>query len=80
MKPVFEHALIVLEKAEDWVTNTDLANEVQLVFPKADMRLVFKKLRNTANIGHDSKLGYRYYEPSDLTNKVQECLDRGDNW
>jgi hypothetical protein len=38
-----------------------------------------------ANIGQwkdmASKTNYlRYYPPNELTNKVQECLDRGDDW
>lgn len=38
-----------------------------------------------ANVGqwkdHKTKVNYlRYYEPDELTNKVQECLDRGDDW
>jgi len=76
----YQHALIVLEKKNDWMTVEDLTVEIQTVFPKVMTSGVFKKLRNTAHIGYESKLGYRWYEPNDLTNKVQECLDRGDGW
>lgn len=38
-----------------------------------------------SNIGqwqdHKTKVNYlRRYEPNELTAKVQECLDRGDDW
>lgn len=80
MKQIIDHTLIVLEKADDWMTPQEITNEVRALFPKADMRPIFKKLRNTAHIGHDYKLGYRYYEPNALTIHTQECLDRGDDW
>lgn len=39
----------------------------------------------TSNIGqwqdNKTKVNYlRWYEPNELTAKVQECLDRGDDW
>lgn len=39
----------------------------------------------TANVGQwqdqKTKVNYlRWYEPSDMTKQVQECLDRGDDW
>lgn len=80
MKTIFDHTLIVLEKADDWMTVQEITTEVQSLYPKADMSPVFKKLRNLAHIGYESKLGYRWYEPNDLTDKIQECLDRGDDW
>lgn len=45
-----------------------------------------KEITDTmSNIGqwqdNKTKVNYvRWYEPNDLTNKVQECLDRGDDW
>lgn len=80
MKQIIEHALIVLERTDDWITPDELTAEVRAVFPKADMRPVFEKLRKLAHIGYFSKEGYRYYEPNELTNKIQECLARGDAW
>lgn len=80
MNKKIEHALIVLEKQEDWMSKDDLANEVRRVFPKTELRDVHKYLYSRANIGYDSQLGFRYYEPNELTNKVQVCIDRGEDW
>ena len=79
MKKIIEHALIVLEKQGDWMTREELTIEVRQVFPKADMRPVFKYLYGRSHIGYENG-AFRYYEPNELTNKVQECLDRGDDW
>lgn len=80
MKKIIDHTLIVLEKADNWMTKEEITAEVKTVFPKADLSQVWKKLHTLAHIGYESKLGYRYYQPNDLTDKVQECLDRGDDW
>jgi len=79
MKKIIEHALIVLEKQDDWVAKEDVTTEVRRIFPKADMRPVFAHLQTRAHIGYQNGT-LRYYPPNDLTNKVQECLDRKDNW
>ena len=42
-----------------------------------------KALEAIANIGgwrNDSGTWYRWYQPNKLTKKVQECIDRGDDW
>jgi hypothetical protein len=49
------------------------------------IRSAFRELENVAHIGQwydaQTKKSYiRWYEPNDLTNHVQECLDRGDDW
>lgn len=80
MKKAIDHTLIVLEKADDWMTKEELTAEVKTVFPKVNMWDVWKKLNNLAHIGYISNRGYRYYPPNELTNKVQECIDKGDNW
>lgn len=46
---------------------------------------VLKELENIAHIGQwwDTEkrtVWLRYYQPNELTDKVQECLARGDNW
>jgi hypothetical protein len=79
MKKIIEHALIVLEKQDDWMIKDDITIAVREVFPKADMRPVFTHFRSRANIGYE-KGKFRYYPPNELTNKVQECLNRGDDW
>lgn len=79
MNKAIEHALIVLQKQDDWMTKESLELEVKQLFPKISLYPVFKYLYNRANIGHD-KGSFRWYEPNDLTNHVQECLNRGDNW
>jgi len=79
MKKIIEHALIVLEKQGDWMTRDELTTEVRQVFPKAYMNPVFKYLYGQAHIGYEHG-AFRYYEPNDLTNHVQACLNRGDNW
>ena len=54
--------------------------------PFSHLRFVKKFIEDTqAHIGRwrDQKTGktfYQWYPPNDLTNKVQECLDRGDDW
>jgi len=81
MKPIVDHTLIVLERADDWMTPYELTNEVRAVFPKADMRPVFKKLRTIVNIGQDNKLGYRWYPWREGVDDItQAALDRGDDW
>jgi spore coat polysaccharide biosynthesis protein SpsF (cytidylyltransferase family) len=80
MNKIIEHALIVLQKQDDWMTYEEIRDEVKQLFPRVDVSVVFKYMDKKAHIGRDSKLGYRYYEPNELTNKVQECLDRGDDW
>jgi len=53
--------------------------------PKELIMEALKELENLANIGQwwnpEQKCAYiRWYPPNELTNKVQECLDRGDDW
>lgn len=80
MKKIIDHTLIVLEKADSWMSKEEIATEIKAIFPRVNLQEVWKRLNILANIGYDSKKGYRYYEPDGLTNKVQECLDRGDDW
>lgn len=66
--------------------NDLLVEAIQAGYRKYDIRRVKSFLENSqSNVGfwYDSKTKktyYRWYEPSELTDKVQECLDRGDNW
>lgn len=72
--------------------NTDVdRNDLIAVAEKAgykrdDVYDTLKEITDTmSNIGqwqdNKTKVNYvRWYEPNDLTNKVQECLDRGDDW
>lgn len=80
MKQIIEHTLIFLEKADDWMTPEEITTEIHAVFPKADTKPVFTRLRQLAHIGKEAGLGYRWYEPNELTDHVQECLDRGEDW
>lgn len=80
MKQILDHTLIVLEKADDWMTAEEIITEIHAVFPKVDTRPVFARLTQLAHIGKEIDLGYRWYEPNELTNHVQECLDRGEDW
>jgi hypothetical protein len=79
MKKVIEHALIMLQKQDEWMSREDLTTAVREVFPQADMRPVFRYLYGRAHIGYENGK-FRYYKPTPLTNKVQECLNRGNNW
>lgn len=55
-------------------------------YKRDDVYDTLKEITDTmSNIGqwqdNKTKVNYvRWYEPNDLTNKVQECLDRGDDW
>lgn len=72
--------------------NTDVdRNDLIAVAEKAGYKRdqvydTLKEITDTmSNIGqwqdNKTKVNYvRWYEPNDLTNKVQECLDRGDDW
>lgn len=72
--------------------NTDVdRNDLIAVAEKAgykrdDVYDTLKEITDTmSNIGQwqdkNTKVNYvRWYETNDLTNKVQECLDRGDDW
>jgi hypothetical protein len=80
MNKIIEHALIVLEKQDDWMTRDDLKNEVLRVFPNANMQTVYNYLYGRANIGYDSAGGFRWYKPNKLTAQVQACLNRGEDW
>lgn len=53
--------------------------------PRDTVHQALRDLENISNIGHwwnaKQKCAYvRWYAPNSLTNHVQECLDRGDNW
>lgn len=55
-------------------------------YKRDDVYDTLKEITDTmSNIGQwqdkNTKVNYvRWYEPNDITNKVQECLDRGDDW
>lgn len=73
------YTLEVLQEHEDWINEKQLLQEVRKLYPKADLSPVVRRLKKTANIGH-MQGKYIWYEPSDLTKQVQECLDRGNDW
>jgi len=74
-----------LQQADDWVTTEELWAVLNTMKHAPPWRDIKRKLDNTANIGslYDRERQttvFRWYEPNELTNKVQECLDRGDDW
>lgn len=72
--------------------NTDVTRDKLMTVAKKEgyepdqVYEALKEIADTrANIGqwqdHKTKINYlRWYVPNDLTNQVQECLDRGDDW
>lgn len=87
MKTIFEHALIVLEKAGDYVSEEDLTMEIHAVFPDAKLGNIFTRLKQPLFIGYDRELGYKWFDWEKVDKKTKEllilnrgCLARGDDY
>jgi hypothetical protein len=79
MKQAIDHAIIVLEKAEDYVTAKDLENEIKTMFPKIDVSTVLYQLRKKLFIGYDRELGYKWFDwdaQSDFAKCIIKLNDR----
>jgi hypothetical protein len=82
-----ERIIDYLRKTNRDINRNDLIAVAEKAGYKRDMVYeILKEIADTtANIGQwqDSKTRVtyiRWYQPNELTNKVQECLDRGDDW
>lgn len=79
MNKATEHALIFLEKANDWVTKQELRDNIKEMFPRANISLVFRDLNNMANIGY-LKGQYHWYERREGDKKMEMCIKESRDW
>jgi Fe2+ or Zn2+ uptake regulation protein len=73
MKQAIDHAIIVLEKAGDYVPTEDLASEIQTLFPKIHVDTVFRQLKKKLFIGYDKEKGFKWFDwekQSDFTKEL----------
>lgn len=74
MKQIIEHAIIVLEKAGDFVTEDDLIQNIQSVFPKVKVAPILKALKGTIYIGYDKEKGYKWFDWNEVSEKNKRIL------
>lgn len=81
MNKFTKHAILVLQKKDDWVSKADLEESINEYFEDAneiETQKVFSYLQNRANIGF-LKGKYRWYPwKNGVDDKTQALLDHGE--